>query len=84
MWCMEVWTRVVVAYADSEELRPLVYPLVQIILGAAKLLPAARYFPLRLRLVRQVSPPPPRHRIGLRHKNYFVCYINLLVIHIFF
>jgi hypothetical protein len=26
--------------------------LVQIVLGAAKLLPAARYFPLRLRLVR--------------------------------
>jgi nucleolar complex protein 2 len=55
VWCMEVWCRVLVTYADKEQLMPLVYPLVQIVLGAAKLLPAARYFPLRLRLVRLLN-----------------------------
>lgn len=55
VWCMEVWCRVLVTYADKEQLTPLVYPLVQIVLGAAKLLPAARYFPLRLRLVRLLN-----------------------------
>lgn len=38
------------------QLRPLVYPLVQVLLGAARLVPAPRYFPLRLRLVR-LHPP---------------------------
>lgn len=33
-----------------QELRVLVYPLVQVLLGAARLVPAPRYFPLRLRL----------------------------------
>ena len=33
-----------------QELRALVYPLVQVLLGAARLVPAPRYFPLRLRI----------------------------------
>ena len=34
-----------------QELRPLIYPLVQLLLGAARLVPTPRYFPLRLRLM---------------------------------
>ncbi|KAK3260781.1 hypothetical protein CYMTET_30281 [Cymbomonas tetramitiformis] len=55
VWCMEVWVRVLVAYTESVELQALVYPVAQIIVGAARLLPAARYFPLRLRLVRLLN-----------------------------
>ena len=35
-----------------QELRPLVYPLVQVLVGAVRLLPSPRYFPLHLRLLR--------------------------------
>lgn len=34
-----------------QELRPLIYPVVQLLLGAARLVPTPRYFPLRLRLM---------------------------------
>ena len=51
--CLECWERVLSAHAKEESsvLRPLVYPLAQVALGAARLLPSARYAPLRLRLV---------------------------------
>ena len=35
----------------TQELRPLIYPVVQLLLGAARLVPTPRYFPLRLRLM---------------------------------
>jgi Noc2p family len=41
-----------------QELRALVYPLAQVLLGAARLVPAPRYFPLRLRLVGTVGTAP--------------------------
>ena len=41
----------------QQELRALVYPLAQVLLGAARLVPAPRYFPLRLRLVGTVRGP---------------------------
>jgi len=51
--CLECWERVLSMHAKDEDapLRPLVYPLAQVALGAARLLPSARYAPLRLRLV---------------------------------
>lgn len=38
--------------SDKPELRPLAYPLVQLLLGAARLVPTPRFFPLRLRMLR--------------------------------
>ncbi|KAJ9520966.1 hypothetical protein QJQ45_022715 [Haematococcus lacustris] len=49
---LELWARVLGAHAGRPELRPLVYPLVQLLLGAARLVPTPRFFPLRLRLLR--------------------------------
>ena len=55
--CLECWTRVLQTHAkqESDPLRPLIYPVAQVALGAARLLPSARYAPLRLRLVRALN-----------------------------
>lgn len=50
---MNVWVRVLSAY--SEQLRPLVYPLSQVIEGVSHLVPTARYFPLRLHCVQMLN-----------------------------
>ena len=47
--------KVISAHSGKGELQPLVYPLAQILLGAARLVPTPRYFPLRLRLVRALN-----------------------------
>ena len=48
--CLECWVRVLQSHAkdESSPLRPLVYPVAQVALGAARP-PSARYAPLRLR-----------------------------------
>ncbi|XP_073292362.1 nucleolar complex-associated protein 2 [Primulina huaijiensis] len=53
--CLELWTGVICAYSSEADLIPLAYPLTQIITGAARLLPSACYFPLRLRCVRMLN-----------------------------
>ena len=51
--CLELWGRVLSSHASQakDPLRPLVYPLMQVVTGAARLVPTARYAPLRLRLL---------------------------------
>ncbi len=58
---LDFWSRVLAARCDAlaeatagkpSPLRPLIYPAVQISLGAMRLIPAAQYFPLRFHLVR--------------------------------
>ncbi|KAL6493892.1 Nucleolar Complex 2 protein [Orobanche gracilis] len=52
---LELWTGVVCAYSSEDDLKPLAYPLTQIITGVARLLPSACYSPLRLRCVRMLN-----------------------------
>ncbi|KAL6569778.1 Nucleolar Complex 2 protein [Orobanche minor] len=52
---LELWTGVVCAYSSEADLKPLAYPLTQIITGVARLLPSACYSPLRLRCVRMLN-----------------------------
>lgn len=41
---------------DKESpLRPLIYPLTQVALGAVKLIPTAQYFPLRFHILKSVA-----------------------------
>lgn len=60
---LDFWSRVLSAHCDSlteaqkgqqSPLRPLVYPVVQVTLGAMRLLPTAAYFPLRFHLIRSL------------------------------
>ncbi|ODQ55810.1 Noc2-domain-containing protein, partial [Saitoella complicata NRRL Y-17804] len=51
---LDFWGLVLGQYAKSPEspLRALVYPLVQVVLGAMRLIPTAQFFPLRFHLIR--------------------------------
>lgn len=58
---LDFWSRVLSMHCDSfveaqagkqSALRPLIYPVVQITLGAMRLIPTAQYFPLRFQLTR--------------------------------
>lgn len=55
MNCLELWTGVICAYSSESDFTQLAYPLTQIISGVARLVPTARYFPLRLRCVRMLN-----------------------------
>uniref|UniRef100_A0A0E0R0W1 Nucleolar complex protein 2 homolog n=1 Tax=Oryza rufipogon TaxID=4529 RepID=A0A0E0R0W1_ORYRU len=55
IFCLELWTSVVCGCSSEEDLRPLAYPLTQIIHGVACLVPSARYFPVRLRCVKMLN-----------------------------
>ncbi|KAA8549601.1 hypothetical protein F0562_001381 [Nyssa sinensis] len=55
MNCLELWTGAICAYGSEADFRPLTYPLTQIISGVARLVPTARYFPLRLRCARMLN-----------------------------
>ncbi|KAK3114308.1 Nucleolar Complex 2 protein [Teratosphaeriaceae sp. CCFEE 6253] len=53
---LDFWSRVLALYAReaASALRPLIYPLVQVTLGALRLIPTATYFPLRFQLIRSL------------------------------
>lgn len=60
---LDFWSRVLSAHCETlheastgkeSPLRPLIYPLTQITLGAMRLIPTAAYFPLRFQLIRSL------------------------------
>ncbi|KAF2091280.1 ribosome assembly protein-like protein Noc2 [Saccharata proteae CBS 121410] len=60
---LDFWSRVVSSQCESlreaeagreSPLRPLIYPIVQVTLGAMRLIPTAQYFPLRFQLIRSL------------------------------
>ncbi|KAJ4404514.1 Nucleolar Complex 2 protein [Didymella pomorum] len=60
---LDFWSRVIAADCGSlkeaeagkpSPLRPLIYPVVQVTLGALRLIPTAQYFPLRFQLIRSL------------------------------
>ncbi len=64
--CVDFWSLILSSTCDKEyfpqggdaavksPMEPLIYPLVQVALGAIRLIPTSRYFPLRLHLVRSL------------------------------
>ena len=53
---LDFWSRVLSSHTPDTDsgLRPLIYPLVQVTLGALRLIPTATYFPLRFHLLRSL------------------------------
>lgn len=60
---LDFWSRVLSSHCDAlveakvgkpSALRPLIYPVVQITIGAMRLIPTAQYFPLRFQLTRSL------------------------------
>ncbi|OAP64253.1 hypothetical protein AYL99_00225 [Fonsecaea erecta] len=58
---LDFWSRVLSSHCNSlleaqngkpSQLRPLIYPVVQVTLGALRLIPTSTYFPLRFQLMR--------------------------------
>lgn len=54
MNCLDVWVKVLCTHRGTD-LQPLAYPLVQIISGVARLVPTARYFPLRVQCAKLLN-----------------------------
>nr|CAG4650809.1 EOG090X02MG [Simocephalus serrulatus]SVE94125.1 EOG090X02MG [Simocephalus serrulatus] len=49
--CLRLWGALLGALPDSQLLKPLLYPLVQIAIGTINLVPTGRYYPLRFQIV---------------------------------
>lgn len=49
--CLKAWGSIIASYPDENQLKPLVYPLVQVITGTIRLVPTSKYFPLRFHCI---------------------------------
>lgn len=70
--CLYLWSQLLSTINPSDILEPLIYPLVQIIMGTCKLVPTAKYIPLRFHCIRALT------MLG-RETNVFIPVFPLLL-----
>ncbi|CAE6398882.1 unnamed protein product [Rhizoctonia solani] len=70
--CVDFWSLMLAR--DEEELQPLVYPLVQVGLGAVSLIPSQRYHPLHIHILTSL------HHLATHTKTYIPISSHLLPI----
>lgn len=55
MQSIHLWTDLLGASANKQQLKQLIYPLVQVAIGTIKLVPSAQYFPLRFHCLEMLT-----------------------------
>ncbi|XP_065656248.1 nucleolar complex protein 2 homolog isoform X2 [Hydra vulgaris] len=56
--CLQLWAQVVSELGGaggSDTLKPLIYPVVQIIIGVIRLIPSSRYYPIRFKCIESLN-----------------------------
>lgn len=53
--CLELWVKFLCANASNIDFQPLSYPMAQIVIGVARLVPTACYAPLKLRCTKMLN-----------------------------
>lgn len=80
---LDFWSRVLSQHCNPEKelqnhkskespLRQLIYPLVQVTLGAIRLIPTAQFFPLRFYLIRSLMRLSQSTGVLSHYSHYFL------------